>query len=76
MDQYGRGDAALELTGDTLVPGGAPASGRPDEETVLLDVAANFATEHGVPGADLSSDGREQSLRRAARQWPLLVLLW
>lgn len=46
---------------------------RPDEEAVLLDVAANFASEHGVSEADGSPDGREQSLRRAARQWPLLV---
>lgn len=73
MDQHGRGDAALEFTGATLGQGGAPTAGRPDEEAVLLDVAANFATEHGVPGADGSSDVREQSLRRAARQWPLLV---
>jgi hypothetical protein len=39
---------------------------------VLLDVAANFASEHGVPGADGRAEDRERWLRRAARQWPLL----
>ncbi len=50
-----------------------PATTGPDDEAVLLDVAANFAAEHGVPQADSQSAERERSLRRAARDWPLLV---
>ncbi len=44
---------------------------RPDEEAVLLDVAAHFAAEHGVPGPGALID-RSASLRAAARRWPLL----
>ncbi len=70
MDQHQRGDTALLPVSDPAVD-----ARRPDEEAVLLDVAANFATEHGVPGPDEQPDERERerALRRAARQWPLLV---
>jgi hypothetical protein len=70
MTQYRRGDAALLPVPDL----GDDAITGPDEEAVLLDVAANFASEHGVPQADSQSAERELSLRRAARAWPLLVL--
>lgn len=69
MDQYRRGDAVLLPVLDL----DACATAGPDQEAVLLDVAANFASEHGVPEADSQSVGRELSLRRAARDWPLLV---
>lgn len=72
MDQYRQGDVAPESPDDASSEPDTSAAGRPDEEAVLLDVAANFAAEHGVPEAGESPDGREQSLRRAARQWPLL----
>jgi hypothetical protein len=68
MDQHQRGDTALRPVSDPAMD-----ARRPDEEAVLLDVAANFATEHGVPGPDEQPDERERALRRAARQWPLLV---
>jgi hypothetical protein len=72
MDQYRRGDAALLSLTDPIGDPGGDDGGRPDEEAVLLDVAANFASEHGVPGADGRPEDRERWLRRAARQWPLL----
>ena len=68
MDQHQRGDTALRPVSDPAMD-----ARRPDEEAVLLDVAANFATDHGVPGPDEQTDERERALRRAARQWPLLV---
>jgi hypothetical protein len=72
MDQYRRGDAALLSLTDPIGDSGGDDGGRPDEEAVLLDVAANFASEHGVSGADGRPEDRERWLRRAARQWPLL----
>ncbi len=72
MDQYRPRDAALLSLTDPIVDSGSQDSGRPDEEAVLLDVAANFASEHGVPGTEGRTEDRERSLRRAARQWPLL----
>lgn len=68
MDQDRRGDTALLRVSDP-----DEDAGRPDDEAVLLDVAANFASEHGVPGSDGQPDDQERVLRRAARQWPLLV---
>ncbi|HEY5981558.1 MAG TPA: hypothetical protein VIT41_18180 [Microlunatus sp.] len=64
MNKYRRGDAALLPVNDS-------DAGRPDDDAVLLDVAANFASEHGVPEVGRPDD-RERSLRQAARQWPLL----
>ena len=69
MTHYRRGEAALLPVPDL----GDHAATGPDEEAVLLDVAAHFAAEHGVPHADSRSAERELSLRRAARDWPLLV---
>ncbi len=69
MDQYRRGDAALLPAPDLDV---IPATG-PDADAVLLDVAANFADEHGVVVAEGWSGERERSLRRAAHRWPLLA---
>ena len=73
MDQYRRGDAALLSLTDPIVDSGSQDGSRPDQEAVLLDVAANFASEHGVPATDGQPEDRERSLRRAARQWPLLA---
>ena len=68
MDQHRHGDTALLRVSDPETD-----ARRPDEEAVLLDVAANFATEHGVVGPDEQPDVRGRALRRAARRWPLLV---
>ena len=73
MDQYRRGDAALLSLTDPIDDSGSDDGSRPDQEAVLLDVAANFASEHGVPATDGQPEDRERSLRRAARQWPLLA---
>ena len=73
MDEYPPGDVALLSLTDPIVDSGARQR-RPDDEAVLLDVAAHFASEHGVPGPEGRPVDRERSLWRAARQWPLLVV--
>jgi hypothetical protein len=68
MDEYEPGEA-LRLLSDH----DDDLASRPDDEAVLLDVAARFASEHGVPGPGGAEDEREHRLLCAARQWPLLL---
>jgi hypothetical protein len=67
MYEYAHGDAALlvDHPDDAATP-------RPDDEAVLLDVAARFATDHGVLGPDGQPAERDASVRHAAQRWPLL----
>lgn len=62
---YEYAPADTDLIADDLRP-------RPDAEAVLLDVAARFASEHGVPEWGDEPEARRASVRRAARRWPLL----
>lgn len=69
MYEYPSGDVALDLPTDP----DQLDSPSPDDDAVLLDVAAHFASDHGVPGLEGASVDRDASLWRAARHWPLLV---
>lgn len=66
MYEYLESDTDLGLVSDD----GRTDGSRPDDVAVLLDVAARFASEHGVPAREGRRTDREERLRRAARSWP------